>query len=482
MSNDLRQRSRLRNRLYRTPIRRLHISRVLRGGSLTDFSRIPRYLLILILSLTVIWALVGAYVKLTPKSYKSTFSLILPGAGAAASINRSDIGQASSTAASPYSGSTISPTVTYKRLLTANRVLSAAADQLSISVADLGKPKIQLVDETSLIQIEMTARTPEDAQKRSAAILQSFLAELDRLRQDEIERRAEGVQAPIAEYEKGVQRIRTKISKLQSETGLDSSDQYDALVAEVIKLRTQVRTTRAALDNTADQAKALTAALNISPKLAALTLKLHADTEFQELTKTVSRYSSDLSIATGKFGDRHPTVVVAKASLAGATDRLYARASLVTGLDRNAVNEKIDLSPEGERGALLAELVNTTAKRDGLASELTSLSASLREYEAEVQRLASVAAALDDLKRDYKVAEAVFASALARTDTTKTDIYASYPLAQILEDASYSPNPSSPNTLVAIAGGVGSTMCVIIAIALAWIRRPLIDKLANAIR
>lgn len=464
----------------RTPLRRLGPGRILRGGTLKDAGRLPRYALISGLCLLGLWGAIGAYVTLAPKSYTSEVSLILPGAGSAASINLSDIGQASSSASSPYSGSSISPTVTYKRLLSANRVIEAAAGIVGIDQRAFGSPRIRLVDETSLIMFEVKAGSAEASQLHATALLNSFFSELDRLRNDEIARRAESVQAPIAEYENDVRKIRHQISKLQAESGLASIAQYEALLADTMALRGEVLKTQAAYRHAADQASALMVSLNVDPKLAGLTLRLHADTEFQELAQTVSTFASELAAAQGKYGDRHPKVVAARNSLGGARSRFYARASLVTGLDREVMDKSIDLSPDGERGALLATLVNATAKRDGLAAELAALEESYLQREADVQRLMAPASALDDLNRDYQVAEAVFTSALARTDTTKADVYASYPLVQVLEDASLPVEPSSPKKLIAIAAGICATFCLIVAVTLAWVRRPLIDRLTGA--
>ena len=321
--------------------------RILRGGTLKDAGRLPRYALVSGLCLLGPWGAIGAYVTLAPKSYTSEVSLILPGAGSAASINLSDIGQASSSASSPYSGSSISPTVTYKRLLSANRVVQAAAASVGIDQRVFGSPRINLVDETSLIMFEVKAGTAEASQLHANALLNSFLAELDRLRTDEIARRAESVQAPIAEYEDDVRKIRQQISKLQAESGLASVAQYEALLADTMALRGEVLKTRAAYQHAADQASALMVSLNIDPKLAGLTLRLHADTEFQELAQTVSTFAAELAAAQGKYGDRHPKVVAARNALGGARSRLYARASLVTGLDREVMDKSIDLSPDG---------------------------------------------------------------------------------------------------------------------------------------
>ena len=58
----------------------------------------------------VIWAPIISYVMFAPERFTSNVALILPGAGVSTSINLSDIGQATTSANSPYSSSSISPT------------------------------------------------------------------------------------------------------------------------------------------------------------------------------------------------------------------------------------------------------------------------------------------------------------------------------------------------------------------------------------
>ena len=82
-------------------------------------------------------------------------------------------------------------------------------------------------------------------------------------------------------------------------------------------------------------------------------------------------------------------------------------------------------------------------------------------------------------RHDYQVAEAVFASALARTDTSKAEVYASYPLVQVLADASLPESASSPRPKIALAAGVAATLMVVMALALTWLRRPLITRLLD---
>ncbi|MEM9147413.1 MAG: hypothetical protein AAGC57_14575 [Pseudomonadota bacterium] len=427
----------------------------------------------------MIWAPVMAYLGHAPLRYTSSFSLILPGAGGQVSVNLSGIGQASSAAASPFMGTQVSPTVTYKRLMGADRIVLAAAKRSGADRRVFGTPRIKLVDETSLILVEMTGDRPDDAQAFSTALLSSFLAELDRLRADEVERREVSARSTIAEYEAEVGSIRDQITELQLSSGLVSVDHYDDLVAGAATLEQKVKDTEAAMRRLAIQVESMHAALGIDAERAAMTLRLQADTEYQMLAKTMGTYAAKLAAARGKYGERHPDLIAIRDAHRGAKARLYPRAIEVTGYSRPEIDRWIDMDPSGERGTLLAGLVTKTADRDGLAAEHASLVRALKDHRARATNLIAATARLDDLNRDYQIAEAVFSSALARTDTGRADIYASYPLVQILEDPSLPEAPSSPKRLLAVAAGVGASLCLAVALLLAWVRRPIIDRLAG---
>ena len=104
---------------------------------------------------------------------------------------------------------------------------------------------------------------------------------------------------------------------------------------------------------------------------------------------------------------------------------------------------------------------------------------SARLATAEKRRLDLIepAARLEDLQRDFSVAEAVFASAMARTQTNKADLFASYPLVQVLADPSLPDAPSSPKRKLALAAGIAANFFLFIGLLMGWMRRPLIDKL-----
>lgn len=95
--------------------------------------------------------------------------------------------------------------------------------------------------------------------------------------------------------------------------------------------------------------------------------------------------------------------------------RLYGLLSRDIGDTLKAVNERI------------AELEGTQAEIDVLLKQQDVTSKRIKEHTQE-------AATLNDLQRDHQIAEAIFSSALAKLDTSRLDIYATYPLTQLLTE------------------------------------------------
>ncbi|MGH2341543.1 GumC family protein [Segnochrobactraceae bacterium EtOH-i3] len=439
--------------------------------------RRQRYLVVLTFGLLLIWTPIIAYVVLTPKGYTSEMSLILPGAGVSTSISVSEIGQATSNSPSAYGSSSLSPTVTYKTLLTSGAVLTRAAEAIGEPPSALGKPVIKLVSETSLINFSLKGRTPEQAFQRVQAVFEAFQAELDRLRTDEIRRREVSTRAVIGDYEDSVHTIRTEIDRLQTSSGLNSTDQYNGIIATAEALRTRLTEARAGWADATAAVDRLALSLHTTPDVAARTIRLHADPEFNTLMEGLGKAAADLAALSARYGSRHPLRVAAQQKLAGARAMAMRRAVALTGLPEASIATEIDASATGNRAELLARLISAGAERDGKAAELDSLTKDFEQANARVKSLVEPAARLESLNRDYKIAEAVFASALARVDTVKADIFASYPMTQVVEPASLPDRPSSPKTLLAIAAGMAASIFLGISLLLGSVRRTVIDKL-----
>ncbi|MGB5864859.1 MAG: hypothetical protein WBG95_11245 [Sulfitobacter sp.] len=452
------------------------VKRVVMGGKLSDLKRLPRYVATAVLGATLIWAPLLGYLKTAPLSYRSTTSLIMPGSGASASMNVNGIGQATSYASSAFASNAVSPTETYKRLLGADRIVDAAAVSLNIRRTELGQPRVRLVDQTSLIHFETTGRTPEDAQARGDAILAAFFAELDALRADEVDTRQDSGLQAIADYRASVADTRSQIETLQTATGLLSVDQYDVLLERHLALDDQIQTQRANLSDRAATTAALEAQLGLNASVAAATLKLFADGSYIALLDEVARTEVAYTEASARYGARHPRVQAASAARDRSTSMALSMAQSITGLDAQALSA-FDLAPDGARAELLTELVRMHVDVSGTRQQLATLERQKAEGQSMLDKFAPTAAKMKDLERDFSVAEAVFASAIARAQSSKSDVYASYPLVQVLENPSLPEKPSSPNRKLALMAGIAATLMLLISLAMGWIRIALISRL-----
>ena len=465
-----------RTQLLRTPLRAMSLRRVLRGGRLNDMGRLPRYAGLFGLGALAVWVPVLGYLATAPLSYTTQMSLILPGSGATASVNLNEIGQASSSASSAFSSPSLSPTVTYKRLIGADRIVAAAAQAVGVPQRAFGAPQIELIDQTGLINIEMTGPTAEAAQARGKALLAAFAREVNKLRNDEMKVREDSVRGAMLDYQTSVANTRAEISDLQRSSGLISADQYNALVAEKDTLQTQLNTMKTTLVQKTAARDALQASLGIDPDLAAASLKLIADPEFSAVVGEIATNAAKLAQVEGRFGPNHPLVRDPQAARDAAYARAEALAKRITGLSGARLGQ-IDLATIGARSQLLGTLVSAEAERAGLAAEVTAMQTRLEAAQARVKTLIEPASRLEDLKRRFAVSEAIFASAMARTQTSKVDLYASYPLVQVLEDPSLPVAPSSPKRKIALAAGGAGTLFMLIGLILGWVRRPLIESI-----
>lgn len=476
LGNDGRSERSGRFAIIRRSWRDMTWRRLFLGGRLTDAGRLPRYSAMFLLGAALIWAPIMGYLKTAPLKYSSHMTLILPGSGASASVNLNNIGQASSYANSAFSNGSISPTETYKRLLGADRILDGTATRLGLDRPALGRPRITLVDQTSLIHIEVTSTSPDAARQQGDALLAAFFEELDALRQDEMTVREDSGLGALDDYFGSVRDTRAAISTLQADSGLISADQFRDRVAANDRLSQDILARQAALAQQSGTLRALESALGIAASKAAITLKLYADAPYRALLEDLSVQSAARANARARFGARHPTVIAAESAYDGAQRAALIRAALVTGLSM-AEATALDRAPDGARATLLADLVRESIRHDGIATELATMQARHTEEIQTLAALAPVAAELEDRQRNFDVAKAVFSSAIARTESTKTDVYASYPLVQVLENPSRPDAPSSPRRKLAFAAGVAATLMLLIGLLLGWIRLALINRL-----
>jgi uncharacterized protein involved in exopolysaccharide biosynthesis len=432
------------------------------------------------LALSCLWLPVIAYLTLATPDYVSNWTLILPGSGAGTSVNLADIGQASTIAASPYGSTGISPKVNYKELITSDVVIHAAAKSLDMTAEHFGKPRVRLVEQTSLINLDISGSEPGLARAKAHALNASLLQLLDRLRIDEIQRRDAGFNNMLQGFREKLDQARNALLDYQSQSDIVHTGQFDQLTLSIEQLYLERARVKADLEEVRGQVRQLAESLGLTARQIGDALVLQNDPLFRNSRDEHSQARLLLETYTDKWGDRHPEVRKEKTRLAAARRTMQQRIeTLVQGSNPELI-ELLQLEGDTTRNALFENLVVLDSRRTGLEEKFGELQRLIADMQKKLGELAGKAARLDDLKRDHQVAEAVFSSALARIDTGKSDIYVSYPLVQLLDAPTLPDAPASPDTPLVIAGAVAGSLFVIAGLVLMWIREPFLRRISKS--
>ncbi|MBT8086957.1 MAG: exopolysaccharide biosynthesis protein, partial [Gammaproteobacteria bacterium] len=173
--------------------------------------RWARYLLAAFSGALVIATATALVVTFSPDNYTSRWTLILPGSGSEASLFLQGIGQASSNSASPYASISRSPQVNYREIVASDTVLSLAAEIAEMSSAEFGKPRVKLVQQSSLMSFSISGESAPLAQVKAQAINAALRRTLDRLRSNELSLREQGLRSAMDSYSKRMTNARADL-------------------------------------------------------------------------------------------------------------------------------------------------------------------------------------------------------------------------------------------------------------------------------
>ncbi|MBC8123124.1 MAG: hypothetical protein H7Y22_14960 [Gemmatimonadaceae bacterium] len=438
-------------------------------------SGLGRYVLLGLAANAVIWGAAVTFLAVVPSVYTSGWSLILPGAGAGTNVDLADVGQASSLVSSPYLSSALDPRANYKAVIESDTVLRAAAETLGMTAGIFGKPRVKLPDQTSVIEFTFNGSSPEEAQSKSRALFAAFEKRLDQLRSDESLRRERGIQQATRDTTQKLKDAQGDLLKYKINSGLVSSEQVGGLVATIEQLRKERAVVLSQQQLTTNQMSQLTQTMGTTPRQAANAFVLQADRLFQDYLKEYSESTAALQVQLSKWGPNHPAVIKEKARQQAVRDGLIERGESLLGPGTNEDTlQRLNLvttTSRGSREDLLRDLVTTQAQAKGLSGQANELTRQIAQMERTLKVRTSQQAGLEGRQRNLQLAEAVFTSTLAKLDIGKSDIYASYPLVQMLIEPQLADAPSFPSRAYTLLGTLLASVLVTAGIAVLWLRR-----------
>jgi len=385
----------------------------------------------LLVLFVIISALLGLYLTFEAPRYKTSWVMLLPGTERASTINLDNIGEARSNGGNAYGSVSISPKNTYKEIALSDAVISRAAKQYGVAANAFSKPRIKLIDQTPAIQFTLVGESREELAFRAGLFNKTFHTILDELRSNEIEQNFKGVELNLEEAKKRLSEARQNIVDYQIKTSFVSDDQFTRWTNDTEQLRTEHTKTVVELASLNATLSAELEQLGVSPEQVQALFTLQANPAVATTLKTLSQKLAESATVNALYASQNPN----RKSLDREIENLTAEVrSLLNGVPKldGIKNTHLYGLISSSNTESIKRINSSLAKKSGLLAERAALVENRERYLKRVKSHAQDAAALADLQRVHQIAEAIFSSALAKLDTSRLDIYATYPLTQLL--------------------------------------------------
>ncbi|MEM9217434.1 MAG: hypothetical protein AAGD25_24230 [Cyanobacteria bacterium P01_F01_bin.150] len=439
-----------------------------RSGSRSDWV----YLVLGIFANVAIWAIALAYLRIAKPTYISSWAISLPGGGLVSNVDLPQIGSADTRLNSPYSNVNRDPRENYKFLATSRPVIKSASDKMDLTLSEFGKPRVEIVDNTTLMELSIQGESPEDARERAKALHDSLLARVAYLRTEEAAQQDAGSRSILKESREKLDLAQKRLSDFKARTGLVSNEQISQLSANIERLRERYVSVSAEQSNADSRLRELSDTLNVSADEASQAFVLRADQIFQQSIESYSAATSALDALNAQFGRNHPSVIRAKSKQDAARTSMLSRASSllgqpITSQDIIRLNVGSDFEKSSREG-LFEETVLAHIQAQGLSSQSQELSTQVDELEDKLRTLAQFSSTLESLQRDVTIAEAIFSSTIARLDLGRSDAFGSYPHIQLLTDPSLPKIQNSSGRIFVYVGAILGSIFTTTGVILLW--------------
>lgn len=434
------------------------------------------YLVVGLLSYALVILGVAAYLAKSPV-YTSKMALVLPGTGNSSSVSLNDIGEVVTQTSTPFSGGGFNPRINYKEMLSSRTVIERAAMDVNVPAVDFGKAKIKLTEQTSIISLAVNGPSKELAQAKAFALYLSLQQELDNLRADEVLRRDQSIKNILGQYQERMNLTRGAIVDFQQRSMLVSTDQMDQLILTLSGVKERKMYARAEAHKLKEYISQLSEELGVSPKLAGQAFALQSDVEFRAYSNELGLSITKLTEYSSRWGVNHPKVVAQQKRLDFTRTTIDKRSRELFGVNSATIFTSLNLEFTPKRAQLFADLIDAFATYKGQASMLSDLERSTEHLTDQLKIYSREVIELERLQREFNMAQAIFTSAAGRIEASRADIFASYPVIQMLASPSYPLLHSSPNKMIALIAGVSGILFITFGLFLIWQRTHLIELL-----
>lgn len=463
-------------------LRRVHMDGLARWRSLSSRivrHRLFRYGVLLVMGFTVIWIPALTYVLKSEDVYKSKWSIIIPGSGLGSSLNIDSIGQTTTSVASPYASSSVDPKVNYKAIILSSTVLRSAAEAVGMTTKEYGKPLVKLIDQTAIMQIIIDDKTADLSHNKSLALFDSIENELDRLRKNERSMIDSSNTEQLQIYKEQVVTSQQELLKYQTSSLIESSNKLELSLASIDRLNTRRSELQLEIAYKTARQRAIEQFTGMTKLQATYVVKLQQDTILKQLQGTYSVLYSEFLDRSSTLGSRNPKVSSIASKLEALFNAIDTRATLILGNVGQEFISKYSSVESSEQQNFYLDQITIDAELLADANELAELDELVDELETGIKQTTESSARLEELTRAYKVAETIYLSTLAKQDLGKSDVFASYPMIQLLVPPRKPFEPEKLHRIFAIVGALMGSSFILLALVILWKREALLQKLSK---
>lgn len=476
----------LKNRLVNSAplllLRRVQLGGITKWRSVTSRivrHRLFRYGVLLVMGFTVIWIPALTYVLKSEDVYKSKWSIIIPGSGLGSSLNIDSIGQTTTSVASPYASSSVDPKVNYKAIILSSTVLGAAAKSVEMTAKDYGKPLVKLIDQTAIMQIIIEDNTADLSHNKSIALFRSMENELDRLRKNERSMIESSNTGQLDIFKEQVEASQRKLLDYQTSSLIASSNKLELSLSSIDRLNDRRSELELEIASKTARKEAIEQFTGLTNEESIHVVKLQQDVVLQELQENYSLLYSEFLDRSSTLGARNPKVASIASKLKALTNAVDIRSILILGnVDKEFVNKYSSVQSSGN-GNFYLDQITLNADLAADENELLTLKTLSEDLEAGLKYTTRSTAMLEELTRAYKVAETIYLSTLAKQDLGKSDVFASYPMIQLLVPPRMPFEPEKLHRIFAIVGALVGSSFILLALVILWKREALLRKLSK---
>lgn len=421
----------------------------------------------------LLWGAAILYLMLKSPVYTSKWSVSLPSNQNSSSVSIPDIGSVSSNAESPYRSDLFDPRENYKYLLQDKETLTDAAARLDMKRSEFGKPEVEIVDNTTMMEISMEGDTPKVARQKAIALQATLEQKIAQLRQGRIGQTTQNLEASLSKSKQDLDEARQKLADYRANSLVGSTDKANNLSENLENLRRQQAEVEAQLQQTRVQTQNMANNLGLSPQSAKDAFALHSDSLFQQYLEEYTRSRGELVALEAKFQADSPVVAEKQAEADTAYQALLDRGSSIIGRRFSPeLLQQLNLRTGNEnnsyRGGLLKDLVSLQSEADGLAAQARELDRQIAQLEQKENTLVRQESTLTKLQQEAQFAETVYSSNLAKTRLSESDLYNAYPQIQVAFKPNVPQNPSSPDPALVGLGTLMASIFLTTAIASLW--------------